>query len=68
MLTVFQAVKYIDPQIRLAEKAGKGKKEYKLSVITNRSFEKIKSLAEQPIEAVFTDSTYGKVQCAYLFS
>lgn len=56
-----QAVKYIDPQIRLAEKAGKKKKEYKLSMISDRTLEKIQSLAKAPIEAVFTDSTYGKV-------
>ena len=68
MFMVFQAVKYIDPQIRLAKKAAKVKKEYKLSMITDWTFEKVKSLAEEPIEAVFTDSTYGKVQCTYSFS
>lgn len=57
-----EAVKYIDPQIRLAEKAGKQKKEYKLSMITERTFGKIKSLAEESIEAVFTDPTYGKFE------
>ncbi|XP_010940149.1 polyribonucleotide nucleotidyltransferase 2, mitochondrial isoform X1 [Elaeis guineensis] len=57
-----EAVKYIDPQIRLAEKAGKKKKEYKLSMISDRTLEKIRSLAEAPIEAVFTDSTYGKFE------
>ncbi|KAM0932837.1 putative polyribonucleotide nucleotidyltransferase [Dioscorea sansibarensis] len=57
-----EAVKYIEPQIRLAEKAGKRKREYKLSMITERTIEKIKSLAEGPIEAVFTDSTYGKFE------
>ncbi|WOL02964.1 hypothetical protein Cni_G11683 [Canna indica] len=55
-----EAVKYIDPQIRLAEKAGKQKREYKLSLISDRTLEKIRSIAEAPIEAVFTDSTYGK--------
>lgn len=49
----------------MAEKAGKRKREYKLSMITERTIEKIKSLAEGPIEAVFTDSAYGKVN--YLF-
>ncbi|KAJ0962507.1 hypothetical protein J5N97_027629 [Dioscorea zingiberensis] len=57
-----EAVKYIDPQIRLAEKAGKRKREYKLSMITERTIEKIKGLAEGPIEAVFTDPTYGKFE------
>ncbi|KAG1366250.1 Polyribonucleotide nucleotidyltransferase 2, mitochondrial [Cocos nucifera] len=57
-----EAVKYIEPQIRLAEKAGKKKKEYKLSMISDRTLEKIQSLAEAPIEAVFTDSTYGKFE------
>ncbi|KAJ6797133.1 polyribonucleotide nucleotidyltransferase 2, mitochondrial [Iris pallida] len=57
-----EAIKYIEPQIRLSEKAGKLKKEYKLSLITDRTLEKVKSLAEEPIEAVFTDSTYGKFE------
>lgn len=57
-----QAVKYLDPQIRLAAKAGKQKKEYKLSMVTERTFEKIENLAKEPIEAVFTDPTYGKVR------
>ncbi|KAJ3692530.1 hypothetical protein LUZ60_012880 [Juncus effusus] len=57
-----EAVKYIEPQIRLAEKAGKRKKEYKLSLISEKSFEKIKSLSEAPIEQVFTDPTYGKFE------
>ncbi|OAY79355.1 Polyribonucleotide nucleotidyltransferase 2, mitochondrial [Ananas comosus] len=56
------AVKYIEPQIRLAEKVGKRKKEYKLSLISDRSFEKIKNLSEARIEEVFTDSTYGKFE------
>ncbi|XP_058087858.1 polyribonucleotide nucleotidyltransferase 2, mitochondrial isoform X2 [Magnolia sinica] len=57
-----EAVKYIEPQIRLAGKAGKSKKEYKLSMITDRILEKVKSLAESPIEAVFTDPKYGKFE------
>lgn len=56
-----QAVKYLDPQIRLAAKAGKQKKEYKLSMVSEKTFEKIQNLAKEPIEAVFTDPTYGKV-------
>ncbi|KAJ4769206.1 Polyribonucleotide nucleotidyltransferase [Rhynchospora pubera] len=57
-----EAVKYIEPQIRLAEKAGKRKREYRLSLISDKSFEKIKSLSESPIEEVFTDPTYGKFE------
>lgn len=56
-----QAVKYLEPQIRLAAKAGKQKKEYKLSMISDRTMEKVSNLAEAPIEAVFTDPSYGKV-------
>ncbi|XP_016498172.1 polyribonucleotide nucleotidyltransferase 2, mitochondrial [Nicotiana tabacum] len=57
-----EAVKYLDPQIRLAAKAGKQKKEYKLSMVSERTFEKIENLAKEPIEAVFTDPTYGKFE------
>ncbi|XP_020589440.1 polyribonucleotide nucleotidyltransferase 2, mitochondrial isoform X2 [Phalaenopsis equestris] len=57
-----EAVKCIDPQIRLAQKAGKQKKEYKLSMISDRTIGKIKSLAEGPIEAIFTDAAYGKFE------
>jgi hypothetical protein len=57
----YQAVKCIDPQIRLAKRAGKEKKEYKLSMISDESYEKIRTLSEAPIEEVFTDKTYGKV-------
>ncbi|KAJ8623923.1 hypothetical protein MRB53_032453 [Persea americana] len=57
-----EAVKFIEPQIRLAEKVGKSKKEYRLSMITERTLEKIKSLVESRIEAVFTDPTYGKFE------
>lgn len=42
-------------------KAGKSKKEYKLSMISDSTFEKVQSLAEARIESVFTDSSYGKV-------
>lgn len=54
-------MKYLEPQIRLATKAGKCKKEYKLSMMSDRTLEKVKTLAEVPIEAVFTDPSYGKV-------
>ncbi|XP_041003845.1 polyribonucleotide nucleotidyltransferase 2, mitochondrial [Juglans microcarpa x Juglans regia] len=57
-----EAVKYLEPQIRLAAKAGKCKKEYKLSMISDRTLEKVRNLAEAPIEAVFTDPSYGKFE------
>ncbi|BFG26914.1 hypothetical protein CerSpe_131880 [Prunus speciosa] len=57
-----EAVKYIEPQIKLAAKAGKHKKEYKLSMMPDRTLEKVGKLAEAPIEAVFTDPTYGKFE------
>ncbi|KAG0483265.1 hypothetical protein HPP92_011349 [Vanilla planifolia] len=57
-----EAVKYIDPQIRLAQRAGKMKKEYTLSMIMNKAVEKIRNYVEEPIEAVFTDATYGKFE------
>jgi len=58
---IVQAVKYIEPQIRLAAKAGKSKKEYKLSMLSDKTLEKVSNLAEAPIRAVFTDPSYGKV-------
>jgi polyribonucleotide nucleotidyltransferase len=58
---IVQAVKYIEPQIRLAAKAGKSKKEYKLSMLSDKTLEKVSNLAEAPIKAVFTDPSYGKV-------
>ncbi|KAI8018349.1 hypothetical protein LOK49_LG04G03633 [Camellia lanceoleosa] len=57
-----EAVKYLEPQLRLAAKAGKQKKEYKLSVVSEGTLEKIRNLTEAPIEAVFTDPTYGKFE------
>uniref|UniRef100_A0A0D3F7N8 Polyribonucleotide nucleotidyltransferase 2, mitochondrial n=1 Tax=Oryza barthii TaxID=65489 RepID=A0A0D3F7N8_9ORYZ len=57
-----EAVKCIDPQLRLAERAGKKKKEYRISLISDKSYEKIRTLSEAPIEEVFTDSTYGKFE------
>ncbi|KAA8530217.1 hypothetical protein F0562_004926 [Nyssa sinensis] len=57
-----EAVKYLEPQIRLAAKAGKHKKEYKLSMVSEGTLEKIRNLAKEPIEAVFTDPTYGKFE------
>ncbi|KAB2610214.1 polyribonucleotide nucleotidyltransferase 2 [Pyrus ussuriensis x Pyrus communis] len=57
-----EAVKYIEPQIKLAAKRGKHKKEYKLSMMPDRTLEKVSQLAEAPIEAVFTDPSYGKFE------
>ncbi|KAK4846269.1 hypothetical protein QYF36_015200 [Acer negundo] len=57
-----EAVKYLEPQIRLAAKAGKQKKEYKLSMISDRTLENVSNLAEASIEAVFTDPSYGKFE------
>lgn len=65
---IIQAVKYLEPQLRLAAKAGKEKKEYKLSMISDKTFEKVKNLAEAPIEAVFTDPAYGKVHSILTFA
>ncbi|KAG5084675.1 hypothetical protein JHK82_052072 [Glycine max] len=57
-----EAVKYIEPQIRLAAKAGKSKKEYKLSMLSDNTMEKVRNIAEAPIEAVFTNPSYGKFE------
>ncbi|EYU44773.1 hypothetical protein ABFS82_08G009600 [Erythranthe guttata] len=57
-----EAVKYIEPQIRLAAKAGKKKKEYTLSMVSKETYEKVRNLAESPIKDVFTDPTYGKFE------
>ncbi|KAK4750549.1 hypothetical protein SAY87_004031 [Trapa incisa] len=57
-----EAVKYLEPQIKLAAKAGKNKKEYKLSMVSDRTLEKVRDLAAAPIGAVFTDPSYGKFE------
>ncbi|OMO69440.1 hypothetical protein COLO4_29057 [Corchorus olitorius] len=57
-----EAVKYLEPQIRLAARAGKQKKEYTLSMVSKETFEKVRNMAEAPIEAVFTDPSYGKFE------
>lgn len=54
-------MKFIQPQINLAAKAGKAKKEYKLSMVTENTLDKIRDLTEHRIETVFTDPSYGKV-------
>ena len=59
---IIQAVKFIDPQLRLAAKAGKQKKEYKLSLVSERTMDNIRNLSEKPIETIFTDPSYGKVR------
>lgn len=61
-----QAVKYIDPQIRLAAKAGKQKKEYKLSMLSEKLLEKVTDLAATRIETVFTDPSRGKVRTNFV--
>lgn len=57
-----EAVKYLEPQIRLASKAGKQKKEYRLSMMPESTMDKIRNLAESRIEAVFSDPNYGKFE------
>lgn len=64
---IIQAVKYLEPQMRLAAKVGKHKKEYKLSMVSDRTIEKVHKLAAAPIETVFTDPTYGKVHSQMRF-
>ncbi|KAG2333924.1 hypothetical protein Bca52824_005104 [Brassica carinata] len=57
-----EAVKYIDPQIRLAAKAGKQKKEYKLSMLSEKTLEKVTDLAATRIESIFSDPSKGKFE------
>ncbi|KAK9064755.1 hypothetical protein SSX86_016137 [Deinandra increscens subsp. villosa] len=57
-----QAVKFIEPQLKLAAKAGKQKKEYKLSLVSERTMDKIRNLTQANIEAIFTDPSYGKFE------
>ncbi|KAJ0433130.1 putative polyribonucleotide nucleotidyltransferase [Helianthus annuus] len=57
-----EAVKFIEPQLKLAAKAGKQKKEYTLSLVSDRTIDKIRNLTEKPIEAIFTDPSYGKFE------
>ncbi|KAM0058123.1 putative polyribonucleotide nucleotidyltransferase [Helianthus debilis subsp. tardiflorus] len=57
-----EAVKFIEPQLKLAAKAGKQKKEYTLSLVSDRTMDKIRNLTEKPIEAIFTDPSYGKFE------
>jgi polyribonucleotide nucleotidyltransferase len=62
---IVQAAKYIELQSRLAAKAGKSKKEYKLSLLSGKTPEKVRNMAEAPIKDVFTDLSNGKM---FLFS
>ncbi|CAN8299813.1 unnamed protein product [Cochlearia groenlandica] len=62
MLAHAEGVKFLDPQIRLAEKAGKQKKEYKLSMLSEKTLEKVTDLAATRIESIFTDPSYGKFE------
>ncbi|KAJ4908374.1 Polyribonucleotide nucleotidyltransferase 2 [Raphanus sativus] len=57
-----EAVKYIDPQIRLAAKAGKQKKEYKLSMLSEKTLKKVADLAATRIESIFSDPSKGKFE------
>ncbi|CAN1320672.1 Polyribonucleotide nucleotidyltransferase 2, mitochondrial [Linum perenne] len=57
-----EAVKYLEPQIKLAEKAGKKKKDYTLSMLSEKTMERVGTLAEANIEAIFTDPSYGKFE------
>ncbi|KAL8248691.1 hypothetical protein R6Q59_005559 [Mikania micrantha] len=57
-----QAVKFIEPQLKLAAKAGKLKKDYKLSLMSESTMDKIRNLTEANIEAIFTDPSYGKFE------
>lgn len=59
-------MKYIDPQIRLAAKAGKQKKEYKLSMLSEKLIEKVTDLAATRIETVFSDPSRGKVRTNFV--
>eukprot|EP01018_Ginkgo_biloba_P018069 Gb_20425 [translate_table: standard] len=57
-----EAVKLIEPQLRLAAKVQNQKKQFKLYTITDRTVQKVQSLSETTIEAVFADPTYGKFE------
>ncbi|KAK9052405.1 hypothetical protein SSX86_029034 [Deinandra increscens subsp. villosa] len=57
-----EAVKFIEPQLKLAAKAGKLKKEYKLSLVSERTMDKVRNMTEKSIEAIFTDPSYGKFE------
>ncbi|XP_074312378.1 polyribonucleotide nucleotidyltransferase 2, mitochondrial [Silene latifolia] len=57
-----EAVKFLEPQIRLASRAGKQKKEYTLSMMSESTMEKVKNLSSERIEAVFSDPKYGKFE------
>lgn len=57
-----EAIKLIDPQLKLAVKVQNQKKQFKLYTISERTLEKVERLARTSIETVFADSTYGKFE------
>eukprot|EP00252_Welwitschia_mirabilis_P024988 TRINITY_DN7648_c0_g1_i1.p1 TRINITY_DN7648_c0_g1~~TRINITY_DN7648_c0_g1_i1.p1 ORF type:complete len:1012 (-),score=254.90 TRINITY_DN7648_c0_g1_i1:461-3496(-) len=57
-----EAVKLIEPQLRLAAKVNNRKKQFQLFPIPQRTLERIESLAKDPIESVFSDPTYEKFE------
>ncbi|GLJ07159.1 hypothetical protein SUGI_0060050 [Cryptomeria japonica] len=57
-----EAVKLIDPQLRLAAKVKNQKMQFKLFTVSDRTLEKVKNLAETSIQAVFSDPNYGKFE------
>lgn len=57
-----EAIKLIEPQLKLAAKVQNQKKQFKLYTISDRTLEKIEGLARTSIETVFADPTYGKFE------
>ncbi|MCL7027637.1 hypothetical protein MKW94_014439 [Papaver nudicaule] len=58
-----EAVKYLDPQLRLVKKAGRRKRDYKLSMLAEKTVKKIESLAESPINAILDDPKFRMFEC-----
>lgn len=56
-----QAIKLIDPQLRLAAKVRNQKRDVQLLTIPESILEKIRSIATEPIRAVMENPLYGKV-------
>jgi polyribonucleotide nucleotidyltransferase len=57
-----EAIKLIEPQLKLAAKVQNQKKQFKLYTISDRTLERVESLARSSIETVFADPTYGKFE------
>lgn len=57
-----EAIKLIEPQLKLAAKVQNQKKQFKLYTISDQTLEKIEGLARTSIETVFADPTYGKFE------